>query len=292
MKTGRLLLTIILMVIGIAVSAQDNGDFVVPFSDPSKPGKIYVDIKTGSVTIKGTARKDVSVKYSKNDNDNNKDDDDDDEKRGNVNVNINVNVSGNNGNKSKEGLKKISGGAMDLEASEYQNTVKIVSDNWGEGVNLIIEVPTNIEVKAKAYNDGEVEISNITGNLELINYNGGITALGISGTVIAQTYNGDIKVVFDKLTADTPLSFINYNGDIDLTFPASLKATLKMKTKQGEIYTGFDGTVQKSNPITKSDSKSGANKIVIDDWAKMDVSGGGAEITMKSYNGDIYVRKK
>ena len=104
--------------------------------------------------------------------------------------------------------------------------------------------------------------------------------------------NGDIKIVYDKLKSDTPLSYANYNGDIDITFPATLKATLKMKTKQGEIYTGFDGPVQKSNPVQKSDSKSGAFKVVIDDWVKSDVSGGGPEITMKSYNGDIYVRKK
>lgn len=260
------------MAIGVALQAQNSGDFTVPFSDPTKPGKIYVDIKTGSVIIKGTARKDVSVTYKK---DGDEDNDNDRENKSN-----------------REGLKRISSGALDIEASEYQNTVKILSDNWSEGLELTIEVPANLDVKAKAYNDGDVTVTGVTGDLELINYNGSIFASAISGSVVAQTYNGDIKVAFDRLKADTPMSYVNYNGDIDVSFPASLKATLKMKTKQGEIYTGFDGTVQKANPITKSDSKSGANKIVIDDWTKMDVSGGGPEITMKSYNGDIYVRKK
>jgi DUF4097 and DUF4098 domain-containing protein YvlB len=272
MKTGRFL-TAVLMTIGVALFAQSSGDFTVPFSDPSKPGKIYVDIKTGSVIIKGTARKDVSVTYKKD-----SDDDNDNDNR--------------DSKSNREGLKRISSGALDIEASEYQNTIKIVSDNWSEGLELTIEVPATLDVKAKAYNDGDVTVSGITGDLELINYNGSIFASGVNGSVVAQTYNGDIKVVFDKLKADTPMSYVNYNGDIDVSFPATLKATLKMKTKQGEIYTGFDGTVQKANPITKSDSKSGANKIVIDDWTKMDVSGGGPEITMKSYNGDIYVRKK
>lgn len=271
MKTRKIFLTAILVSVGVALFAQNNGDFTVPFSDPSKPGKLYVDIKTGSVTIKGTARKDVSVTYTK-------DGDEDDNDRENKS--------------NREGLKRISSGSLDIEASEYQNTVKIISDNWSEGLELIIEVPSTIEVKAKAYNDGDLVISNINGDLELTNYNGSISATGISGSVVAQTYNGDIKVSFDKVKADAPMSYINYNGDIDVTYPASLKATLKMKTKQGEIFTGFDGPVQKTNPVTKSDSKSGANKIVIDDWTKMDVAGGGPEITMKSYNGDIYVRKK
>lgn len=271
MKASRIL-TIVMMVMGMALFAQSSGDFTVPFSDPSKPGKLYVDIKTGSVTIKGTARKDVSVTYKKDSDDDN--DDDRDSKS------------------NREGLKRIGSGSLDIEASEYQNTINISSDNWSEGLELLIEVPATLDVKAKAYNDGDIQVNGITGDLELTNYNGGIYAAGISGSVVAQTYNGDIKIVFDKLKADTPMSYVNYNGDIDVTFPATLKGSLKMKTKQGEIFTGFEGTVQKSNPITKSDSKSGANKIVIDDWTKMDVNGGGPEITMKSYNGDLYIRKK
>lgn len=254
--------------------AQNDGDFTVPLSDPSKAGKLYVNIKNGSVIIKGTARKDVLVKYTKvNEDDNNRN-------------------ANNDNDRNREGLKRISGGALDIEASEYQNTVKIVSENWNDGLTLTIEIPTNMNVEAMAYNDGEVEISNISGNLELTNYNGGITATNISGTVVAQTYNGDIKISFDKITPDTPMSFVNYNGDIDVTYPASLKATMKVKTKQGEIYTAFDGAVQKSNPVTKSDSKTGVYKVNIDDWTKIDINGGGPEFTMKSYNGDLYIRKK
>jgi DUF4097 and DUF4098 domain-containing protein YvlB len=276
MKNLTRLLTLVLGLMVYFATAQNTGDFVVPFSDPAKTGTLYVDIKTGSVTVRGTARKDVSVKYEKDADSDDNDHDRDHEK----------------GKSSKEGLKRISGGAMDIEASEYQNTVKIISENWSEGLKLIIEVPTNINVKAKAYNDGDLEVSNITGDLELTNYNGGISALAISGSVVAQTYNGDIKIVYDKLKPDTPLSYANYNGDIDITFPASLKATLKMKTKQGEIYTGFDAQVQKSNPVTKTETKSGAYKVVIDDWVRSEVNGGGTEITMKSYNGDIIIRKK
>lgn len=255
--------------------AQDSGDFIIPFSDPTKPGKLVVDIKSGSIIIKGTGRKDVSVKYSKDNEDN------DDDKH-----------SHTKSQSGRDGLKRIGGGAMDLEASEYQNTIKIISNSWNDGMSLVIEVPGTINIKANAYNDGDVEVTNIAGNLELTNYNGGITALNISGAVVAQTYNGDIKITYDKLTPETPLSYVNYNGDIDVSFPATLKAILKLRTSQGEIYTGFEGTVTRSNPITKSDSKSGASRIVIDDWVKTEIGGGGPEITMKSYNGDIYVRKK
>jgi DUF4097 and DUF4098 domain-containing protein YvlB len=286
----KFLLTIVALVLGCGVYAQNNGEFTVPFSNPSAPMKLVVDIKTGTVIVKGTARKDVLVKYTseKNEDRERDEDDDDDDRKHKVRVNVDI----DNGRKSKDGLKKISGGSMDLEASEYQNTVKVVSDNWNESMTVTVEVPSTINMHVKTYNDGDLEVNNIVGVVELTNYNGAITAKSISGTVIAQTYNGDIKIVYDKLTPDTPLSYVNYNGDIDLTFPSTLKASVKMKTKQGEIYSGFDAPIQKSTPVTKNESKSGAYKVVIDDWVKMDINGGGPEITVKSYNGDIYIRKK
>jgi DUF4097 and DUF4098 domain-containing protein YvlB len=180
---------------------------------------------------------------------------------------------------------------MNLEASEFQNTVKVNSDNWSAKMEMTIEVPSTINMKVKTYNDGDLDVNNVTGTVELINYNGAITATGISGTVIAETYNGDIKIAYDKLTPESPLSYANYNGDIDLTFPAGFKASLKMKTKQGEIYSGFDAQIQKSAPV-KTESKSGVYKVQIDDWVKVDINGGGPEISVQTYNGDIYLRKK
>ena len=47
----------------------------------------------------------------------------------------------------------------------------------------------------------------------------------------------------------------------------------------------------KSGPVQKKDSKSGTYKVVIDEWVKGDINGG-AEFSMKNYNGDIIIRKK
>jgi len=275
-------LVIVMVLICAALRAQDSGEFTVPFSNPTGAMKVIVDIKTGSVKIKGTARKDVLVKYSgEKDEDNDREHDHDrDHDRD------------HDGKSNRDGLKKISSGTMSLEASEYQNTVKVTSDNWSAKMEVVVEVPSTINMKIKTYNDGDLEVNSITGTVELINYNGAITATGISGTVIAETYNGDIKIAYDRLTPDTPLSYANYNGDIDLTFPAGLKSSFKMKTKQGEIYSGFDAQVQKSAPVTNTETKTGVYKVKIDDWVKVDVNGGGPEISIQTYNGDIYLRKK
>ncbi|HYC83590.1 MAG TPA: DUF4097 family beta strand repeat-containing protein, partial [Chryseosolibacter sp.] len=142
------------------------------------------------------------------------------------------------------------------------------------------------------YNDGDLIVSNIEGECAITNYNGEITALNISGSVVATTYNGEIKVTFDKVTPDTPMSFSTYNGDIDITMPSTVKASFKMKTEQGDIYTGFEMKVVNSGVVPVKDSKDGRLSIKIDEWKRGDVNGGGPEISMKTYNGDILVRKK
>lgn len=262
-----------LLFVSIAGFAQDSGEIPIPLSDPSKRAKVKVHINYGSITVKGTARKDILVKYS---GETDRGDDDRDHDR----------------DKSKNGLRRIGGGTLDLEVSENSNFVKIQSDSWNNKVSLTIEVPSGVDMTLHTYNDGDIDVANIQGEIELTNYNGEISAENISGSVVATTYNGEIKVTFDKVTENAPMSFVTYNGDIDLTFPAALKASLKMKTQQGEILTGFDVKLSAATPVKSEQTKGGTFKVTVDEWVRGDVNGGGPEIIMRNYNGDILVRKK
>ncbi|MBL6448141.1 DUF4097 family beta strand repeat protein [Fulvivirga sp. 29W222] len=246
--------------------SQDNGELIVPFSDPSKKGKVRIEIKKGSIEVKGTDRSDVLIVY-KGRKDKKQDD-------------------------TKDGLKRISGSAMDMEVSEKSNYIDIESDSWSSGLDLVVEVPKSVDLHVETYNDGDLHISNINGEIVADNYNGKISAENIAGSIVANTYNGSIKARFDKVTPDTPMAFTTYNGDVDLTLPSNFKASLKMKTARGEIYSGFDFTVVKNEPETKTEKKSGTYKVYLDDWVRGNVNGGGPEFMIKNYNGDIYLRKK
>jgi hypothetical protein len=265
----NILTALVLIMISVTAWAQNSGnEFTIPLSDPNKRGKLKAHLNSGSISIKGTARKDILVRYVG-----------EDEKK-------------NGKDQSKDGLKRIGGGGMELEASENANYVKISSGSWNNQIDLEIEVPAGIDLYADTYNDGELIISNVQGELELKNYNGEITALNISGSVIATTYNGDIKITFDKITDGVPMSYITYNGNVDLTFPGTAKASLKMKTQQGEIYTGFEMNITSSGLVQNKDSRSGTFKVSIDEWKRGDINGGGPEYTVKTNNGDIFIRKK
>jgi DUF4097 and DUF4098 domain-containing protein YvlB len=265
---ARLVITLGLLLFATSVFGQASNEFTVPLSDPAKRGRIKAVINHGSVTVKGTARKDVLIKYST--------ENDDDEER----------------DQTKNGLRRIGGGGMDLEVTENGNTVTVHSGSWNNKLRVEIEVPSGMDVEAKTHNDGDLIVDNINGEAELTNHNGEITALNMSGSVIATTYNGEIKVTLDKVTEGTPMSFTTYNGDVDITFPATLKATLKMKTERGDIYSDFDVAFKNSGPVQKTDKQAGVYKVVIDEWKRGDVNGGGPEFTLRNYNGDIFVRKK
>ena len=266
---ATVLITLGLLLIASSVFGQNSNEFSVPLSDPSKRGKIKAVINFGSISVKGTARKDILVKYSTNK--------EDDEK---------------NRNKTKDGLRRIGGGGMDLEVTENANTITVHSGSWNNKLDVEIEVPAGIDVEAKTHNDGDLMISNIQGEVELTNHNGEITAVNISGTVVATTYNGEVKVSFDKVKEGTPMSFTTFNGDVDVSFPAATKATLKMKTEHGDIYSDFDVAFKNTGPVEKKDTKAGVFKVVIDEWKKGDINGGGPEMTFRNYNGDIFIRRK
>jgi hypothetical protein len=283
---GILLVSLGLVLITSAVARAQSNQFTVPLSDPAKRGKLKAHLNVGSITVTGTARKDVLIKYL-SDEDREESDD-----REGGNDNRNRNHNDNEQSDSRAGLRRIGGGGMDLEVTENNNKVTVQSGSWNHKVNLEIEVPSGMDLELHTYNDGDLMVSNVQGEVALANYNGEITALNISGSVVASTYNGEIKATFDKVAEGTPMSFSTFNGDIDLTFPAALKATLKMKTEQGEIYTGFDVNITSKGPVQMKDTQGGVYKVVIDDWKTGQVNGGGPEITMKNYHGDIVIRKK
>jgi hypothetical protein len=297
MKKQFIIITILFLMTSFAF-AQNASDFVVPLSDPNKRGKLKAHLNYGSITVKGSPRKDILVKYKAiaededdKDDDNDNDGDNDKDRRLKPLPRIDTRTNDkSDGNRS--GLKKISSGALDMEVTENDNVVRVSSNSFSQKMKLEIEVPLEFDLSVSTFNDGVMFISNVSGELELTNHNDDITAENISGSVLATSFNGAIKISFNKVKEGTPMSFSTFNGDIDVTFPATLKATFKLKTEQGEILSGFDMNMVKEAPIQKKETSGGTYKVVIDGSIKGEVNGGGPEFSMKNHNGDIIIRKK
>jgi DUF4097 and DUF4098 domain-containing protein YvlB len=155
-------------------------------------------------------------------------------------------------------------------------------------------VPVNTSVKLHAVNGGDLLVDHIVGDVEVDNTNGNATATHISGAAVVHALNGKVLVSLDKVTADKPMSFSSLNGDIDVTLPATTKARLKLKTDNGEIYSDLDiatDPAARKPALQENNSGKGKYRVQFDRTMYGLINGGGPEIQLTTFNGNIYIRK-
>ena len=245
---------------------QDSQEVEIPLSNPGERGSLKVESRNGRVkitTYDGASVKVKMTKYSKK-------------------------VSNS---QTKNGMRLVSSGGFNFEASENRNQVKIENEGWGSRVDFDIQVPKNFDLKVETYNNGHIEIDGVNGELDIESYNGPITLTNIEGSASASTYNGAVKVSFNNVTPDVPMTFNTYNGDVDITVPAGTKFSAKMKTNR-DIFTDFESfSLSAPKPVRSNNDRRRGTSIKFENWVQGDLNGGGAEVTMKTRNGNVYIRK-
>ena len=248
----------------------------VPLTDPARPVFLKIGLLSGGITVKGYAGKDVIVEAVTHAEDGEDEEDSDSATK-------------------RKGLKRIPNSSTGLTIEEDDNTVFVSnSGRWGSRrIDLNIQVPVNCSMKLSTVNEGDIDVSGVKGELDINNTNGSVTLKDIAGSVVAHALNGNILVTMPSVNADKPMSFSSLNGEIDVTFPSTLKANLQIDDDQGEIYSDFDMQLEKSKPVVEESSKKkgGKFKVSMDKGMKGTVNGGGQEIQFKNYNGNIYIRK-
>ena len=142
-------------------------------------------------------------------------------------------------------------------------------------------------MKLHDVNGGELSVDHVTGDVELDITNGKATATHISGSAVVHALNDRVLVTLDKVTPDKPMSFSSLNGDIDVTLPADVKARIKLKSDNGAVYSDFDIQVDASSrkPVVQG------HKIQFDRAMYGVINGGGPEMQLTTFNGNIYIRK-
>ncbi len=247
---------------------------MVPFSDPSRPGTVKVNLISGSVAVKGYAGKEVIVDTKARD-----------EEQGQRRAQP--------PGPEAAGMKRLTNPSAGLTVEEESNVISIVPGPPMRPVDITIQVPSRTTLRLKTIT-GEIKVDQVQGEFEVSNINGGVTMTQVSGSVVAHALNGLVKVVLAAVEANKPMSFSSLNGNIDVTFPPDLKANLSMKSDNGEIYTDFDIKIDSkaAQPVVEDErGKGGKYRIKMDRTTRGTINGGGPEIQFKTFNGNIYIRK-
>ena len=261
----------------VAGAQQANPEKVtVPLTDPARPVNLRVGILSGGISVKAYAGKEVIVEAHTRLGD--EEEEEDSENAG-----------------KRKGLKRIPNSSTGLSVEEEDNTVRVSnSGRWSSRkVDLSIQVPANCSMKLSTVNDGDIDVTGVKGELDINNTNGSVTLKDVSGSVVAHALNGNILVTMPSVYADKPMSFSSLNGEIDVTLPATIKATVQLDNEQGEVYSDFDMVMDRSKPVVEESpkTKGGKYKVTVEKAMKGTINGGGQEIQFKNYNGDIYIRK-
>lgn len=260
----------------LTLAQEPNADRVnVPLSDPSRPSVVKVYILTGGITVKGYRGKEIIVEAQTRG---------EERSRG----------RGRAGRTETEGLKRIPNTATGLQVEEENNVVGVGTSSLNRPVDIFIQVPFHTSLKLKTVNDGNIQVEQVEGEIEVNDINGAVTLTHVSGSVVAHALNGNVQVSIDKVDPSKPMSFSSLNGNIDVALPPDTKANVSMKSDQGEIYSDFDIRLTPNAPkpeVEDGRSKGGHYRFKLEKTMYGAINGGGPEMQLKTFNGNIYIRK-
>jgi DUF4097 and DUF4098 domain-containing protein YvlB len=260
---------IVLLGAGFATTASAQDDTqVVPFSEPSRIGKVEVQLLSGSITVRGENRRDVAV----------------------------VLRSSSPGRAQVEraappGMRRLTQ-TPSFTISEERNEIKIESASMGKGEGSVeIRVPLKANLKLGSVNGGTVTVENVEGDLEIQNVNGPVSLNNVAGSVVANSVNGGVTARLTRVTADKAMAFTSFNGKVDVTLPPSIKANLKMRSDQGDVFTDFDVQLRQGGEKPNATRNDGRYRVEVNRSVYGSVNGGGPEIELRTFNGSVYLRK-
>jgi len=260
---------------GILLAQENVERATVPLTDAARPPQIHAQLMAGGISVRGANIKDVVVEARPR-------------------------AEGEDSHESRpaasRGMKRLDlAGAAGLEVNEENNVINIKTSSFRRPVDLVISVPRRSSLRLKCMNDGDINVEQVEGELDVDNLNGKVTLKNVSGSVVAHSLNGEVLVTLDQIDPSKPMSFSTLNGDIDVTLPESLKASVRMKSDNGEIYSDFDVKLESGSQIQHNDSgrqRDGSYHLRFDRTLRGTISGGGPEFQFTTFNGQIYIRKK
>jgi hypothetical protein len=263
----------------------------LPFVDPSRPGALVVKILSGSIRVKAANRKDVGIRVT------------------------------HTGARSllprkpeppPAGMRRLTPapqGALDAQGDAQGNQLVLHLMNPMAQADLELEVPARTNLNLRVVNGGAIEVEGVEGNLEVNNVNGPIRLQGVSGSVVADAVNGDVTVVMTRVADQKVMAFSSLNGKLDVTLPRTMKANLKLRSDNGDVFTDFDvAQVQPTSSSAsatstqtfqwtgqgRSDRSSRASRRSLRDTNRTiygTINGGGPEIEARSFNGSVFIRR-
>jgi DUF4097 and DUF4098 domain-containing protein YvlB len=253
---------------GAHAQSQPGVDrLTVTLTDPSHPALVKAGLIAGGITVKAYDGKEIIVE---------------------------ARARNRESTTSEGNPKRINIATTGLSVEEENNQVHINCESHVRPIDLTITVPAHTSLHLNAINDGDIVVTGVDGELDINDVNGAVTLNNISGSAVAHALNGRVLVTFNKVNPQKPMAFSSLNGDIDVTFPADLKANVSLRSDRGDVFSDFDVQLRAASaqPVVEDSRKDGGKyHVKIDKTVRGTINGGGPELQFTNFNGQIYIRK-
>ena len=239
----------------------------VTLSDASRPAHVKVSMVNGGITVKAYDGKEVIVEARARSREN---------------------------SREEGGPKRLAISTTGLSVEEENNEVNINTESYMRPIDVTVSVPVQTSLKLRAVNDGDIVVTGVNGELDVDDVNGSVTLNNVSGSAVAHALNGHLHATFARVDPQKAMAFSSLNGDIDVTFPADLKANVSIRSDRGDVFSDFDVQLKAaaSQPeVEDSRGKGGKYRVKIDKTVHGTINGGGPEIQFRNFQGQIYIRK-
>ena len=239
----------------------------VTLSDASRPAHVKVSMVNGGITVKAYDGKEVIVEARARSREN---------------------------SREEGGPKRLAISTTGLSVEEENNEVNINTESYMRPIDVTVSVPVRTSLKLRAVNDGDIVVTGVNGELDVDDVNGSVTLNNVSGSAVAHALNGHLHATFTRVDPQKAMAFSSLNGDIDVTFPADLKANVSIRSDRGDVFSDFDVQLKAaaSQPeVEDSRGKGGKYRVKIDKTVHGTINGGGPEIQFRNFQGQIYIRK-
>jgi hypothetical protein len=263
-----------------ATAAEPPDRITVAFSDPSRPGLLHVGLVTGNIVVKGANVKDVTVATHPRG-------------AGGGRLHGPAPDADHDPEDLPPGLHRLPQ-QPSISVEEQNNRMSIGSPNVNRPVDLEITVPAHTNLELSTVNDGDIQVEGVDGEMEIGDVNGAITLTGVGGSVVAHTVNGKVTAALARVSTQKPMAFTSLNGAVDVTLPAAARANLKLRTDNGSVFTDFELHVlpQSTSAVVEDTRQSGGRyRVEVNKVIYGSINGGGPEVELRTFNGNVYVRK-
>ncbi len=243
MKRSKTLILLTLLLIACNMAQAQQESFTIELSEPGEVGSLKVDVTDNPIKVVGENRRDVEI----------------------------VIIDRKNKNRNP---------SFFFDFLENRNRIYITDRGRAKGIALEIKVPKEFELGIETTFGDEIDISSVSGNIEVNAHEGNITIAGGNGSAVLHTNNGDINATYNALSEKYPSYLSSIHGNVRLVLPTGYGASVIIDSFNKKVDSDFKLELDYSQ-----------GRRSYDEGVARKINGGGPRVVLKNFYGRIEIRE-